>query len=715
MAEESRVGGLLLSLDPPSPFIPEEIISGEGSTLSVDERVSVLLESILPDYVSQDHEKFVAFLRAYFEWSEQHGNPRAEAVRINTYTDIDQKINTFTDFFKSQYLFGFPSELISGVDTENAIKLIRDYYQQKGSPRSLDFLFRLLFNSPATVSYPRDLLLTLSDSDRVKEDFVIVSRNSNIKTIQDTVGGQIKQRLSGANSTVIASAFIEDIDNRFENNIAFSTIKIRDKVGSLLADKVTELTNGLTTAFETSLPLVSGITIENGGRNFTVGQAIVIKDSRGRIVGSSEILSVGKSGATEGIINRVEQVNPRTIFNKGETYSFEIQSASGTGATLGLLGNLSNSTSPYIYNTDRSLISSLSRIQDNNKFQQYSYVVDSEQTIENFAEILKQVFHPAGSKLFSTHRLKRTFSATTFDRKAPQVLKTSENPLRMKPIIGNFTPYTFNTTFDFRGDTFGSTFIDYYPTGYNGLTAAVVGTSVTHDPTPAGYTPGAMGSISAGTLNPEAYGFGFGDYTAGTILPGYTVEAVDQLIMNSSDTTGATHWTIYRHPKHLMIPSETDVNAYRYQVAFFFDPFDSPVKALEASTGFRVGTTIVQRGPNKQTAIGEIVAREVVGRTDENNTFPGYAFVRGATFAEFITINILNGEFSNQPDQNGNKLKVINVDTGAERFMVGPKGGFRYFRRNARFYPDSIAKTRAMKYQFIGDFLTGMGLGATFQ
>ena len=47
--------------------------------------------------------------------------------------------------------------------------------------------------------------------------------------------------------------------------------------------------------------------------------------------------------------------------------------------------------------------------------------------------------------------------------------------------------------------------------------------------------------------------------------------------------------------------------------------------------------------------------------------------------------------------------------------MVGPKGGFRYFRRNARFYPDSIAKTRAMKYQFIGDFLTGMGLGATFQ
>ena len=33
MAEESRVGGLLLSLDPPSPFIPEEIISGEGSTL----------------------------------------------------------------------------------------------------------------------------------------------------------------------------------------------------------------------------------------------------------------------------------------------------------------------------------------------------------------------------------------------------------------------------------------------------------------------------------------------------------------------------------------------------------------------------------------------------------------------------------------------------------------------------------------------------------
>ena len=95
--------------------------------------------------------------------------------------------------------------------------------------------------------------------------------------------------------------------------------------------------------------------------------------------------------------------------------------------------------------------------------------------------------------------------------------------------------------------------------------------------------------------------------------------------------------------------------------------------------------------------------------------FRDYAFVGGATFAEFITINILNGDFSSQPDQNGDKLKVINVDTGAERFMVGPEGGFRYFRRNARIYPDDIAKTKAMKYQFIGDFITGMGLGATFQ
>ena len=92
------------------------------------------------------------------------------------------------------------------------------------------------------------------------------------------------------------------------------------------------------------------------------------------------------------------------------------------------------------------------------------------------------------------------------------------------------------TCADFRGETYGTTFADYYPTGYNGLTLASLGTfssgsAVTHDPKTAGFTPGAMGSISAGTLNPEAYGFTFNGVTAGTTLVGYTVENIDQLVM----------------------------------------------------------------------------------------------------------------------------------------------------------------------------------------
>ncbi len=55
-------------------------------------------------------------------------------------------------------------------------------------------------------------------------------------------------------------------------------------------------------------------------------------------------------------------------------------------------------------------------------------------------------------------------------------------------MIGNYLPYTIGTTADLRGDTFGNTYGDYYPSGYDGLTAAVfgnfdsIGNAITHDP-----------------------------------------------------------------------------------------------------------------------------------------------------------------------------------------------------------------------------------------
>ena len=85
----------------------------------------------------------------------------------------------------------------------------------------------------------------------------------------------------------------------------------------------------------------------------------------------------------------------------------------------------------------------------------------------------------------------------------------------VRPVIGHYFPYTMGTTFDLRGDTFGSTFADYYPTGFNGLTAATFGAftadgrAITHDPFNKGtFVTGPLGGNTGGTFNPEFYSTG---------------------------------------------------------------------------------------------------------------------------------------------------------------------------------------------------------------
>ena len=144
-------GSLLLPL---RPFVEDAFPA--TTPQEVDERFSTLLNQVLPDFVVNDHTLFVAFIRAYYEYMEQHGNPRAEAVRLETYTDIDQTLDSFLQFFKSTYLYDFPENLSDGINEKQLVKNIKTYYSDKGNPRSLDLLFRILYKTNADVFFLRD-------------------------------------------------------------------------------------------------------------------------------------------------------------------------------------------------------------------------------------------------------------------------------------------------------------------------------------------------------------------------------------------------------------------------------------------------------------------------------------------------------------------------------------------------------------------------------
>ena len=128
--------------------------SVQGLHYQLDEGLSNLVTSILPDYVVSDHPAFVSFVKAYFEFLGQQGNSRFAATTLETNVDIDKTLENFVSYFRDQYLHEFPKNLESGVDDRFLVKKIRHYYEEKGNPRSLDLLFRFYLAYLLRLSFP---------------------------------------------------------------------------------------------------------------------------------------------------------------------------------------------------------------------------------------------------------------------------------------------------------------------------------------------------------------------------------------------------------------------------------------------------------------------------------------------------------------------------------------------------------------------------------
>lgn len=88
---------------------------------------------------------------------------------------------------------------------------------------------------------------------------------------------------------------------------------------------------GSTLLQENTFDLIAGITIQNAGKDFVIGDGVQITDSAGRIIATSAVESVGISGD----LKRFKPFSVKTVYLPYETYTITVDS-NGSGATLEL-------------------------------------------------------------------------------------------------------------------------------------------------------------------------------------------------------------------------------------------------------------------------------------------------------------------------------------------------------------------------------------------
>ena len=712
----------------------------KGATLSTDEGLSNLLSSLVPDFVLSDHPTFVAFLKAYFEFIEQEGNSRFAATTLEKNVDVDQTLDQFISYFKDQYLHEFPKNLESSTDDRFLVKKIKNYYQEKGNPRSLDLLFRILFGIPADVELPREKILVLSDAVVDQRPKIVLTNFQGIASFTNDESYQIKQTVLEDSSTGLrASAFLDDVKVLDYNGTNFIYADLVEVQGTFSTDvPVQILGTSIDKEFEQIVPIFSEVLITGGGLNYSRGDTVVVKDSRNRVIETAKIKSLSNTGA----ILTIEKLN-QSVIDVG-TYEITVESPAGSGAVLTLGKRVATFTKPQVFRSQKNLISSDSFVQDNNKYQQFSYIIKAEKSLLDYSSLVQKLFHPAGVKFFGQYNFAKEFTLNTATADS---LAGITGGVAVRPVVGHYFPYTMGTTFDLRGDTFGSTFADYYPTGFNGLTAAIVGAftadgrAITHDPFNQGtFVTGPLGGNTGGTFNPEFY-------STGVTKLGYEPITQSQLRMITADSVTAPFFNIYRHPKNMEV-TDTIFAADEAQyssstitdevVELFFDAsydavsdphsyLGSPLVgdvAIQKTREFEIGDVKGRLSQPRLQAFGTIQSVELIPVSDTRYSPRGNPGVQGLAFKSQVRVH--EGEFINTGYK---RFPTTNQEGYVEFFNVLPVFGTRVLR-GKRFISqtdnqsDCIKKLDDSTHSFAfhdikcGDFmdrmrLTNLGVSGT--
>lgn len=349
------------------------------------EKISLLISQQVPEFVRDEHPRFVAFLEAYYEFLEQTGQVVSEMQTLKDIPNVDASIDAFEENFFNTYASLFP--LDTEVSKEILIKNVLPFYLAKGSENSFKYLFRSLFDEEVTITEPKLDVLRASDGkwvietavrvenkvyskytgDGIKKEFHLAQTSSPeditlyVNNIIQTSGFIIKKEsrnlvfnAAPANNSIIKVLYdsfnFDLLANRQITGQTSGTSAIVEKTGQKVIaqdnffelyvdDKLTvgEFVNGETLDTNVivdnikvdlevaTLSDIKSITIDDGGANYNVGDLVIIRGTSNR---QAYAIVDRVSGGTIDFLNVIDSGGGFIVGNNVEAVGYSTASFS---------------------------------------------------------------------------------------------------------------------------------------------------------------------------------------------------------------------------------------------------------------------------------------------------------------------------------------------------------------------------------------------------
>ena len=351
---------------------------------------SLSVDSLVSGDLAQDSERFLLFLKAYYEWlqtttitienvsgtfvrdEEVVGENGATATikqvatgtlvvktttkkpfnltetltgqtsnataRIKVVKDnVVRKTGKILDYRNieysvDKYIDYLKDELFTSIpmtmysDKRLVALKFRDFFESKSNEDSYKFLFKLLYNEDINLYYPGEDLLRVSDGDFEKTQIVRA-------VITDDIFDFLNKTVSGGTSGALGN--VVDIKRYVIGSIDVAEMTLKLVSGTFAANEtITDITDETLTT--TLYGMVTGFTINDAGSGYQVGDAIAF---------------TGNGVAVEAVVSSIKQ-SPITAINyntKGYGYRVGTEASiinSGTGGS-GLIVRVTEVANTY--------------------------------------------------------------------------------------------------------------------------------------------------------------------------------------------------------------------------------------------------------------------------------------------------------------------------------------------------------------------------------
>jgi len=308
-----------------------------------DNKVSLLINRQVPEFVRDEYPLFITFLEAYYEYLEtKQGTQINDLISVSkdlrNLSDVDDSIEDFEQQFFNSFATYLPKDVT--VDKAFLIKNVLPIYLSKGSEGSFKLLFRMLFSEELELIYPKNNVLRASDGKWTVDNILRIDTdvrsvytatgNTSFSLAQQVNNDEVEVYVSGVLKTITTDYFIRKESKKLVFNTApaaNSEVKViytNFDIALLKNRQVTGVTSGATAIVEKS---VKRIITDRLNLGFPFELFISDKTLVGTFSGGEEIQAtiiddndalITLRADTFSIVNRINVINGGSSYNVGD-------------------------------------------------------------------------------------------------------------------------------------------------------------------------------------------------------------------------------------------------------------------------------------------------------------------------------------------------------------------------------------------------------------